>query len=264
MSLRVSVTAVALAGFLVCSGGPASADTTVTAELSESNDSGVTGTASLIAKDDGGLRVVIRGDGFVPGQPHAQHVHGSTTGGHFMCPTMENDTDGDGLLTNEEASGEYGDVFMALTTQGDASADSGLALDRMPIADESGHLEYDRTFNADQLPDGLVEQLAHLHVVQHGIDVNGNGEYDIDGAGVSTFAQNLGVDGVPEEATNPASCGVVTGAMAPTAPVGGPETGGADAAASTVDPPLLAFGGLLMVAAATVLLRSSRGRGARD
>ena len=49
-----------------------------------------------------------------------------------MCPSMEADLDGDGLLTNEEASGEYGDVFMALTTEGDASAESGLAIDRMP------------------------------------------------------------------------------------------------------------------------------------
>ena len=92
-----------------------------------------------------------------------------------MCPSIENDTDGDGLLTNEEASGEYGQVFMALTTEGDASAESGLALDRMPVADASGRIDYDRTFSADEVPDGLVDQLAHVHVVQHGIDVNGNG-----------------------------------------------------------------------------------------
>ena len=36
-----------------------------------------------------------------------------------------------------------------------------------------------------------------LHVVQHGIDVNGNGKYDVEGAGISTFAKNLGVPGVP-------------------------------------------------------------------
>ena len=162
--------------------------------------------------------------------PHAQHIHGATTGtGHYMCPSMEADLDGDGLLTNEEASGEYGDVFMALTTEGDASAESGLAVDRMPVADSEGRLDYDRTFSADELPDGLVDQLEHVHVVQHGIDVNGNGEYDIDGAGVSTFAENLGVPDVPEEATDPASCGVVTGAMATRAPQGGVETGGGDA-----------------------------------
>ena len=44
-------------------------------------------------------------------------------------------------------SGEYGDVFMSLTTNGDASAESGLAVDRMPVADDSGRIDYDRTFS---------------------------------------------------------------------------------------------------------------------
>ena len=192
MSKRFSALVLALAGLLLVTVAPVRADTTVTAQLDEANGSGVTGTATLTATDNGGLRVVIQGEGYVPGVPHAQHIHGSTSAGHFMCPSMEDDADGDGLLTNEEASGEYGQVFMALTTEGDASAESGLALDRMPVADASGRIEYDRTFSADELPDGLVDQLAHVHVVQHGIDVNGNGEYDIEGAGVSTFAENLG------------------------------------------------------------------------
>ena len=230
MLKRSSLLAFLVGGFLVLGAAPAGADTKVTAQLEESNGSGVTGTAALTATDDGSLRVVIHAEGHVPGVPHAQHIHGATTGtGHYMCPSMEADLDGDGLLTNEEASGEYGDVFMALTTEGDASAESGLAVDRMPVADSEGRLDYDRTFSADELPDGLVDQLEHVHVVQHGIDVNGNGEYDIDGAGVSTFAENLGVPDVPEEATDPASCGVVTGAMATRAPQGGVETGGGDA-----------------------------------
>ena len=147
---RFSALVLALAGLLLVTVAPARADTTVTAQLDEANDSGVTGTATLTATDSGGLRVVIQGEGYVPGVPHAQHIHGSTSAGHFMCPSMENDIDGDGLLTNEEASGEYGQVFMALTTEGDASAESGLALDRMPVADASGRIEYDRTFSADE------------------------------------------------------------------------------------------------------------------
>jgi hypothetical protein len=143
-----------------------------------------------------------------------------------MCPSAADDKDGDGLLTNEEAAGEYGDVFLALTTSGDASTKSGLATDRMPVADASGRIDYERTFAADELPDGLIKHLSQLHVVQHGIDVNDNGRYDMAGAGISTFAKNLGVDGVPEEATDPASCGVVTGAMAHRQPHGGIETGG--------------------------------------
>ena len=264
MVLQRSVLVLGLVGLLSLGVAPAGADTTVVAQLEESNGSGVTGTARLTATNDGGLRVVIHATGLVPSAPHAQHIHGSTTGGHFMCPTMESDTDGDGLLTNEEAAGEYGDVFMSLTTNGDASAESGLAVDRMPVADESGRIDYDRTFSADEVPEGLVEQLSHLHVVQHGIDVNGNGRYDTAGAGVSTFAENLGVPGVPEEATDPASCGVVTGAMAPTPPKGGPETGGADAARTSFDLPLAALGALLLLGSLAVLWRQWRGRAPRS
>ena len=247
---------------LVFGGGvPAGADTTVTAQLEESNDSGVTGTATLTATDGGGLTVVIHAEGLVPGVPHAQHIHGSTGGGHYMCPSEASDTDGDGLLTNEEASGEYGNVFMALTTQGDTSPESGLAVDRMPAADESGHLAYERTFSADELPTGLVEHLSDAHIVQHGIDVNGNGRYDMAGAGVSTFAKNLGVDGIPEEVTDPASCGVVTGGKASMSPHGGVETGGGTQ--DSVDVPAAVSGGLLIAGSLIALWMVRRGRAAQ-
>ena len=105
MSVRRVFAVGAITGLVVLAAPAAQADTTVTAELQESNGSGVTGTAEVTATNDGGLRVVIDARGMVPGQPHAQHIHGSTSGGHFMCPTMEADADGDGLLTNEEACG---------------------------------------------------------------------------------------------------------------------------------------------------------------
>jgi hypothetical protein len=259
---RSGVIVLALGGVLLWGLAPAGADTTVTATLGAANHSGAGGSVRLTTTDDGGLRVVIHAHGLLPGVPHAQHIHGAGSGTdheHFMCPTIAADTDGDGLLTNEEASGEYGQVFLSLTTTGDASAASGLALDRMPVADSSGHLDYDRTFTADQLPDGLLDEVAHLHVVQHGIDVNRNGRYDVAGAGVSTFAENLGIPGVPEEATDPATCGVITGAMAPRAPRGGIATGGGDALEpSTVDRSALVAGGLLLLAAGFFLWRSRR------
>lgn len=245
VEIRLLGLLLAVSGFLLVGSVPAGADTTVTARLEESNNSGVTGAATLTATDSGELTVVIHARGHVPGLPHAQHIHGSTGGGHYMCPSAENDTDGDGLLTNEEAAGEYGNVFLALTTRGDTSPNSGLAVDRMPVADASGRIHYERTISADELPDGLLQHLSEVHVVQHGIDVNDNGRYDVAGAGVSTFAENLGVTGIPEEATDPASCGVVTGAKAPVTPHGGMETGGGDH--DSADPAVAGFGGLLLV-----------------
>lgn len=253
LKLRTGFLMSVLSVLVLAGAAPAWADTTVTARLKGSNNSGVTGTASLTATDGGELRVVIHARGHVPGLPHAQHIHGATGAGHFMCPSAANDLDGDGLLTNEEAAGEYGNVFMALTTRGGTTPTSGLAMDRMPVADASGRIDYARTFSGDEVPKGLIEHLSELHVVQHGIDVNDNGRYDVDGAGISTFAQNLGVDGVPEEATDPASCGVVTGAMAPLAPHGGVETGGGDRGPGSMIAGV--FGGLLLVGSALVLWR---------
>ena len=238
---------------------PAAADTTVHARLLPTNHSGVHGTATLTAHD-GSLTVVIHAQGLVPGQPHAQHIHGAAGGSHFMCPSMADDRDGDGLLTNEEASGEYGAIFLALTTKGDASAKSALDVDRMPVADDQGRMDYRRTFGPGDMPRGLLDHLSALHVVQHGIDVNHNGKYDVDGAGVSTFAKNLGASGVPEEATDPASCGMVMGAGSPMTPQGGVETGGGPAGG--VDLGLAAAGGslvaLALAALTVVLLRGRR------
>lgn len=255
--IRFKFVLAATAVLLVALGTPALADTTVRAHLQAQNGSGAEGTATLTGTDDGRLKVVIHARGLVPGQPHAQHIHGSLGGGHFMCPGMAADTDGDGVLTNEEASGEYGTIFMSLTTSGDATPESGLSLDRMPVADSSGRLDYRRTFSADQVPDGLLDQLSEVHIVQHGIDANNNDRYDAAGLGVSTFAKYVGLAGVPEEATDPAACGVVTGAGAPLRPPGGVETGSGPEDAA-VNVPLATLGILLLASSATVLVARRR------
>jgi hypothetical protein len=243
----------------------AAADTTVKAKLVEQNGSGATGTVSLTALDNGGLKVVIRSQGLVPGQPHAQHIHGSAHGGHFGCPTLEkNDKDGDGVLTNEEATGEYGTVFVALTTEGGSTPQDGLDVKRMPVADSEGRVNYERTLTAKTVPDGLLEHLSSVHVVQHGIDANNNDKYDVEALGVSTFAESLGVPNIPEEATDPASCGVVQGAGMSGKPKGGVETGGAPG--PEVNAPLAAAGGALLLVSAgfavSAVTRSRRQRSA--
>lgn len=241
----------------------AAADTTVKAKLVEQNGSGASGSATLTAVGDGRLKVVIRSRGLVPGLPHPQHIHGSAHGGHFGCPSVKrNDTDGDGILTNEEATGEYGAIFLALTTRGGATPEDGLDAKRMPVADAQGRLDYTRTFSAEAVPDGLLEQLASVHIVQHGIDVNDNSKYDLDALGESTFAKNLGVSDVPEEATNPASCGVVQGAGAGEPARSGVETGGTPE--SPLNAPLAAAGaGLLLVSVAFGVSAASGSRNRR-
>jgi hypothetical protein len=238
---------------VLCFPTAAAADTKVAAKLVEQNGSGASGTVTLTAIGNGRLKVVIHSRGLVPGQPHPQHIHGSSHGGHFGCPTLKrNDTDGDGVLTNEEATGEYGTIFLALTTRGGATPKDGLDVKRMPVADSHGRLNYERTFAAKAVPDGLLDHLSSLHVVQHGIDVNNNDKYDVDALGESSFAKNLGVDGVPEEATDPASCGVVQGAGAGEPARKGVETGGAPAPDVNVQWAVAAAGVLVVAAAFAV------------
>jgi hypothetical protein len=254
----------ATAAGLLCLPASAAADTTVRAKLVELNNSGASGTVTLTATDDGALKVVIRSQGLVPGVPHAQHIHGSAHGGHFVCPSVkEADTDGDGILTNEEGMGEYGTIYFPLTTKGSATPQDALAVARMPVADSHGRVSYERTFPAEMVPDGLLANLSSLHVVQHGIDVNDNGKYDMAALGESTFAKNQGKAGIPEEATNPAVCGVVQGAGAAGPAHGGVETGGMPAFG--INAPLLAAGAAaLLLAVGVAISAAARSRTSRS
>jgi hypothetical protein len=139
-------------------------------------------------------------------------------------------------------------------------------VDRMPVADSKGGLNYERTFSAETVPEGLLEHLSSVHVVQHGIDANNNDKYDAERLGVSTFAESLGVKDIPEEATNPASCGVVQGAGMTGKPRGGVETGGAPG--PDLNAPLAAVGAALLLLSAifavSAAARSRRHHNADD
>ncbi|WP_201465849.1 hypothetical protein [Janibacter melonis] len=213
------------ATLLVLGGTSASAEDryTMTPRDTMGNGSGATATVIMDIHDDE-MTLKISGRGFVPNAPHAQHFHGSfDVNKDFTCPTPAADADGDGQVTTEEGLPTYGDIIISLTTEGDTSPKSGLAVDRMPVADAKGRLTYERTF---PLPNGSGRKLRNLHVVQHGLDANGNGKYDLAALGESSFARSAGVKGIPEEATNPATCGTVSGAAVGAAPSGGVDTGG--------------------------------------
>lgn len=149
-------------------------------DLEQLNDSGASG-AALVSLEGDKLTVKIDAQGLVPGRPHAQHIHGSTDGHDFRCPDMSADKDGDGIVTTAEGLPQYGDINISLTTKGDTCKDSGLAVDRMPVADKDGKLTYSRTITVSQ---DVADHLKDLHVVQHGIDRNDYGKYDF-GAGKS-------------------------------------------------------------------------------
>ncbi|MFK0257964.1 hypothetical protein [Streptomyces sp. NPDC090445] len=210
-------------------------------DLAQLNNSGSRGTVMLNLKGNQ-LTVRIESEGMVPGQPSAQHLHGSTKGHDFHCPDASDDTNRDGILDNTEATKDYGDINISLTTSGDTKATSGLAVDRMPVADKKGKVVYERTISVGQ---DVVEHIKDLHVVQHGIDRNKNGKYDFDGAGKSELDPKL-----PQEATAPTNCGEVKGAAVGSVPVGGIETGGGSPQ-STALPIAIMAGAAAVVYAAT-------------
>ncbi len=198
--LKKSGVALVLVGAAYMSLTPAAfAQDMFQADLAPLNNSGASGTANL-ALDGDQLTTDIASEGLAPGLPHAQHIHGLEQA-ISECPTLANDQDGDGLVNTTEGEPSYGPILTSFTTDGDTSPESGLAVDRFPVADENGNLTYGRTFG---VPTNVADRLGDFAVVQHGVDLNGNGVYDEEAAGPSDLDPSL-----PQEATIPANCGVI-------------------------------------------------------
>lgn len=166
--------------------------------------SSVTGHVRIVLYRNNMIQVTIRASGLAPNLPHAQHIHGFTDPNMTaQCPSearRDAMTD-DGLISTPEAASDYGPILASLTTRGDTSPSSALALPRFPVADSEGNLYYQRKFAVSK---EVASMLDSLHIVIHGIDINNNGEYDFEAAGPSPLT-----DDVPFEATIPAGCGTI-------------------------------------------------------
>lgn len=191
------------------------------ATIGQANGSGASADAELWLEGND-LTVRIDGRGFFDGFPHAMHLHGEPGGDNICGPRnpgdagfAEADTDGDGFLSVVEGVPAYGPVTLSLTTEGDTSGDSALAVDRFPT---SGTLDYERTF---EVADEVADNLSSLHIVVHGADLTGSGEIgDLENADGTMKPSSLDPS-LPFEATAPAACGqIVTMGTA-----SGPDTG---------------------------------------
>ena len=156
--------------------------------------SNVTGTARLTV-DGTRVHVIIHVRGLTPNLPHAMHIHG-ILGDANMCPPPSADANGDGLISLEEGAPFYGPVNTSFTTSGDTSAASALALERFPVADNHGNLNYNRTFT---IPQNVLDSLGSLHIVVHGLALDGNSEGPV--GGYDTLF----------EAVLPVACGTISG-----------------------------------------------------
>ena len=217
-----------------------SGSTDFTAELRQANNSG--GSAEAQITLDGNMaEITLTGDGFFDGFPHAIHIHGEPGGDNVCPPAMNPGEDGfDDLASQTMADGTpilsvidgaafYGGVAASLTTEGDTSPDSALAVERFPT---SATLDYQRTI---ELPEDVANDLSSLHLVVHATDLNGDGEIGPveDGDG-NQIPSSLNED-LPIEATAPAACGQIVAAAS-----GGIDTGAGGTATDSSNSALLA------------------------
>ena len=169
------------------------------AHLNPLNRSGAEGHAILEKKGNKKVETEILSHGLAAKLPHAQHIHGFKKA-MSECPTLAA-SGRDNLITTAEGLPFYGPIQVSLTTKGDTSPKSALAVDRFPVANAKGSVEYERTFSA---PANVAKNLGKKVIVQHGVDLNHNGRYDFKAAGKSELDPSL-----PQEATIPATCGVI-------------------------------------------------------
>lgn len=213
-----------------------------TGDLGELNGSGATGSTTITVSDDGETMTVnLTASGLNLDGPHAMHIHGLVDGENVSasaCPTMADDADGDGVLTVAEGAPKYGGIQVSLTTEGDTSPDSGLAVERFPAGTS---INYERS--GIDIPDALKPNLGRLHVVVHGIDENDNGMLDLDQTERSSLTDDL-----PREGTAPALCGTLTAAATGAIQTGAGGTATDGGTSSTA----LALGGLAVAGVAAV------------
>lgn len=194
------------------------ADRTVTlsATLTELNGSGVTGNATAVVRNQKIQHIEVHAEGLSPDAPHAQHIHYGEQALN-ECPTLAQDSNGDGRINTVEGVPAYGPVVVSLTTSGDTSPASVLAVDRFPVS-QDGVLSYSRDNiqfsrvagtgyaggggTSKQIADAIRDGEGVL--VIHGIDYDGNGEYSFSEEGASELNPAF-----PAEATDPAACGVL-------------------------------------------------------
>ena len=229
---------------------PASAGSATThASLRPVNDHNASGQAFVDVKGNK-ITVTMAAHGLVPNQPHAAHIHFAAAARH-ECPSIKDDTSGDGTINTTEGGPAYGDIVVSLTKTGDTSPKSGLAVDRFSTA-PGGTISYER--GSITVSDGVAEAISKGQsvVVIHGVDHNHDGKYS--GDTKSDLDPTL-----PTEATDPALCGALH-----TAPAGGMDTGGGMTSTTNDNGMLLAVGGVALAAAAgsgAVAARRARARG---
>ena len=130
---------------------------TYAVDLQPLNGSGVYGAVELKVVNGKTLTVEIEASGLEAGKPHPQHIHGfnKPPAVNSSCPTIENDTDGDGLVSVGEGAVAFGPILVPLAP--------------FDTVDGAGNLHYQASFTINP---SSMQPLHKRAVVLHGLTVD--------------------------------------------------------------------------------------------
>ncbi|WP_353808753.1 hypothetical protein [Agromyces sp. SYSU T00194] len=166
-------------------------------------ESAASGTTRVKALPNGKLQVTVEAWGLSPNLPHAMHLHGVPGAATDMgCPGPAAAGD-DGVVSVVDGIPFYGGILTSLTSTGDVSPASALALDRFAMSDANGYLYYQRTFT--DVP-GYTDA-GTVQVVVHGIDFDNSGDYAFNADDPFSSRSSSLSGAIPLEATVPVLCG---------------------------------------------------------
>ena len=235
-----------LAALLASAAPAAAAEGSAQGDLTPVPLNDAPGTGSAMVEVDGTtISFTLASQGLLADQPHAAHIHFGAEARH-ECPTAEDDANGDGFIDTTDGDPAYGPITVSLTTEGDTSPDSGLAVDRMGMGDDFEFTREDVEVS-QEVADAVLA--GDAVVVVHGVDYNDNGEYDAGDRGMSDLDPSL-----PGEATDPATCGVLNASQMGATPEGGVDTG-AGSTAGIENAGLIGAGALAAAGGAALLAR---------
>lgn len=163
------------------------------AKLSQLNDSGATGTATLDLKGRT-LSFHLMAQGLEPGKVHPMHIHGKDAPEIANCPTQAQDANNDGFVSVIEGAGQYGLIKLNLTkpqtpfgppaTTALFTPFAGKANNaNFPVADANGNEMFDSSyvFDTSAAAEGAFKSLTPLenqHIVLHGAEAPGSVDAD--------------------------------------------------------------------------------------